>query len=147
MSPDWPDLTKLSEGELWVLFPDAEQRESCEETIPVANEGSRQWRLLATPIMSEMATYGDVVEGDVNSGGILVVERVVKRSGFVRTCRAPGARFFESELGRELLGQVIESGGHWERLFGGVLILNLPRGKTKDFRKRFESAYASLGKD
>ena len=147
MSPKWPDLTKLSEGEMWVLFPNAEEPEGCEETIPVANEGPRQWRLLATPIMSEMATYGDVVEGEVNSDGILVVERVVKKSGLIRTCYAPGARFIESEAGRDFLRQVIDSGGRWERLFGGVLILNLPRGKTRDFQKRFELAYASLGKE
>jgi hypothetical protein len=132
---------------MWVLFPNAEEPEGCEETIPVANEGPRLWRLLATPITSEMATYGDVVEGEVNPEGILVVERVVKRSGFIRTCCAPGARFFESEAGQRLLDEVTDCGGHWERVFGGVLILNLPRGKTRDFQRRLKGACASLGEE
>jgi hypothetical protein len=147
MSPDWPDLTKLSEGEMWVLFPDAGEAGIGEETIPVANEGPRQWRLLASPITSKMATYGDVVEGEVNSEGILVVERVVKKSGHVKTCHLVGAHFFESEAGRGFLAEVIESDGYWEQVFSGFLILNLPRGKTRDFQQSLELACASLRKD
>ena len=76
--------------------------------------------------------YGDVIEAIATAPDYLRFVRIVRRARMKKLTYLVSQATIDAPRFALMLGQVQELGGHWERIFGGVLILYLPRGITFD---------------
>jgi hypothetical protein len=123
-------LTVTFEGDdgIIVEFPE----ESISLQVPITCVGENLYRLDAVPFLVEGAGFRDVVEAERVHGGKLRVRRVVERSGWHTFDFILPPWKIDGELCQELLRRLEGLGGHWERLFGGLLFVCIPPGLDLD---------------
>ena len=109
-----------------LLFP----REGATEKLLMTPLGGNLYRLEESSLAEVGAFYHDVVEAKSRLGRDLRFSRVVERSGL---------RVFRFLLSQELaasepfaafLRRVEAHGGFWEQVFGGIVLIHLPRGSA-----------------
>ena len=123
-----------------IEFPDSETIESL--AVTVVSPG--QYQLDESPVFSEYAKYGDVIEADVARDGLLVCRGVVSRSD-LRTVRwLATSDFLASAAWEKLKTKVIEVGGNWEQVFGGYLILHYPKSADVDLERSLRDANVEI---
>lgn len=92
-----------------------------------------QYLLKCNSPLSEELTYGTIieVEKEKTKEGDLILSKIVKKSDFSsETYMLPGD-LNETEL--SIVGDmIINAGGYWEVLFGGMGFVNLPKDSTLD---------------
>jgi len=105
-----------------VEFPE----EQITVTLELTQVGPRLFRIGSVPMMVEAASFGDIIEAESCADDHL---------RFIRVAEAGRWRTYDFLLHPELIGSeritkienhVLSLGGHWERVFGGVLFLCLP---------------------
>lgn len=122
------------------LDPSLEEGDFLEEPVKAVQVGPNRWRLEQNPTFTEMAAYQDTVEGDFNEYDVLIVKRVVEKSG-LRTIRTGVPRmFYFSDLGKAFLDRVMEAGGMWEITFWGILVVNLPEDQADELGELLNKA-------
>jgi hypothetical protein len=94
--------------------------------MDVVKVGDRLYRLQKFPVGVESVNFADIVEADMVGDRLLRVQRVVEKSrwlvyDFILSEQASSSSGVEAVLER-----VTQLGGHWEKVFGGVLIICLP---------------------
>lgn len=82
--------------------------------------------------MIEAASFGDVIEADSISEGSLRFIRISEKSGWRTYDFLLSAEMAESKHITAIQDRVLSLGGHWERVFGGVLFLCLPPNSGYD---------------
>jgi Domain of unknown function (DUF4265) len=110
-----------------IEFPD----EQTAATLELAPIGPRLFRIESVPFMVEAACFGDVIEADSTTNGNLIFVRIAERGGWRTYDFLIPAELIESEHITAIQDRVSALGGHWERVFGGVLFLCLP--PTSDY--------------
>lgn len=100
--------------------------------VPITQVGDDLYRLDGVPVFVECASFGDVIEAIPSDDGRLRFVRVAEPGGW-RTFEylLPAAKI-EGESGQCLLRELDARGGHWERVFGGVLFACIPPGLDLD---------------
>jgi len=134
---------------VWFLYPDQhehlqdlDENDELDQELTAVQVGPRQWRILESPIFSEAVGYGDTVEGDFDDDRYFIIERIVEQSEF-RTIRTMVPRmFYFSDFGKAFLNRVMETGGMWEIVFWGIIVLNLPEDHADDLEVMFRAALA-----
>ena len=122
------------------LDPNMDEEDLIEEAVMAVEAGPNRWRLEQNPVWTEMAAYKDTVEGEVNEYGVFVVQRVVEKSG-LRTIRTGVPKmFYFSDFGKAFLESVVEAGGMWDILFGGIFTYNVPKDRAEEFEDTFKVA-------
>ena len=116
-----------SETATSVEFPD----ERTTTTLELALIGPRLFRIESVPFMVEAACFGDVIEADPITDGNLRFVRIAERGGWRTYDFLIPAELIESEHITAIQGRALSLGGHWERVFGGILFLCLP--PTSDY--------------
>lgn len=116
-----------SETATSVEFPD----ERTTATLKLAPIGPRFFRIESVPFMLEAACFGDVIEADSITDGNLRFVRIAERGGWRTYDFLIHAELFESAHITAIQDRVLSLGGHWERVFGGILFLCLP--PTSDY--------------
>lgn len=116
-----------SETAKLIEFPD----EQTTATLELAPIGPRLFRIESVPFMVEAACFGDVIEVDPITNGNLIFVRIAERGGWRTYDFLIPAELIESEHITAIQDRVLSLGGHWERVFGGVLFLCLP--PTSDY--------------
>ena len=120
--------------------PSLKEGDYLDEPVKVFQVGPRQWRLEQNPSFTEMAAYKDTVEGDFDENDVLIVKRVVEKSG-LRTIRAEVPRmFYRFDFGKAVLDRVMEAGGRWEFTLSGILVVNLPANDAEELEEMLEAA-------
>ena len=119
--------------EALLLFPDG-----IEELHTVTHLGGDRYRLDTSPVLSECATFGDVISASVSAPGRLQVLQVVQRSPYNTVVWAISPEVAESAQLVEFLDLVVASGGAWERVFGGLLYLHTPLLSDIDLSCEYE---------
>lgn len=115
-------------SETAIEFPAEAVTASC----PVTKLGERLFRLEGVPLFTESAGYQDVIEADEVAEGRIRFLRVAERSGWRTYDFIVPAHWIDSEWGRALLHELDARGGHWERVFGGLLFVCVPPGSDLD---------------
>lgn len=110
------------DNEISVEFPE----EQTTVTLELAQVGSRLFRIGSVPIMVEAASFGDVIEVEPSADGGLRFVRVAEAGGWRTYDFMLPAELIESERITTIQDRVLSLGGHWERVFGGILLLCLP---------------------
>ena len=76
--------------------------------------------------------YGDVIEAIATAPDYLRFVRIVRRARMKKLSFLVSQATIDSPRFSRMLARVEELGGHWERIFGGILLLYLPRCTTYD---------------
>ncbi len=93
--------------------------------VPVTPVRENLYRLEQSPL-DERAFYKDIIQAKKHEDGSLIFEKVVEPSGRNNYCYLLSKKFYETSEFEELLKKIEESEGHWEQVFGGVLVVSLP---------------------
>ena len=111
----------------------------------VTSMGPGVYRLEESPLCSEVASFGDVIEAEQDDVGRLRFRRVVSRAE-LRTYRwLLPKRIVESEEFRVFCDTVIQAGGMWERVLGGVVMVHLPPSSDYDPEVEIKRIIQAIG--
>jgi hypothetical protein len=92
----------------------------------VTQLSDRLYRLESVPLLSEAASFRDIIEADRLPDGKLRFCRIAQRSGWRTFSFLLSKEGSDNENIRRVLVKVDDAGGHWERVFGGFLLICLP---------------------
>lgn len=129
-----PCLVADADEELWMVT--SRQRELTYGT-PL---GSGDYRITATALSAPgRIRPGAVVHTRVNSEGNREIVALVSRSPYRSASALLGEQAVHSIELVELKARVIAAGGEWEQVFGGILIVHVPRDSGVDLRSEIAS--------
>jgi hypothetical protein len=106
--------------------------------------GQNLYRIEETPVLIDSVSYNDIMEADLQSDGSLLFRRVVKKAEIKTFDFVLHKEVVESERFRVFLDRVKESGGRWELIFGGWLLIHLPLECNFDPGQEIDSVYNDL---
>ena len=128
MADDVAVTVQFGADEPLVEFP----AEGVTVSVPLSPVGDRLYRLDGVPVFAESAAFGDVIEAVPGDGGRLRFVRVAEPGGWRTFDYMLPAYKLDGEWAQSLLAELLERGGHWERVFGGLLFVCLPPGLDLD---------------
>ena len=123
-------MTDPERRELVIHFAEGGE---CEE-IMVASLASNAYRLEETPLLLETAPelyWGDIIELEVLGNGQYRYVRVIKRE-YTHHSWLLDDTILNSPHLDEFLAAVMATGGNWERILGGMLIVHIPHTSNFD---------------
>ena len=130
-----------------VHFPDAHQQipeldqdDSVGEALAVSQIGPRRWRIEQNPIFSGAVAYGDIVQGDFDERGTLVVQRVAERSPLRKVHTLVPRMFYFSPAGKAFSDRLVELGGMWDMFAWGILVFSYPEDAHDEVSELFKKA-------
>lgn len=110
------------------------------EDLPLTHVEGNQYRVeFSSMLANPRVFYGDVIEINPTGQNSADFVRIVKRSGFIVSCRLVGQETVESTLFQGLLDKIMRLGGNYERAFGGVLIVHLPPSANFDVDEELQT--------
>ncbi len=116
-----------------------------EEEVDVEEIAPGQFRLLFTPItMLPYVWLGDVIEAQADEQGVFWVQRLVEPSPFRHYDWLLAQEIMESEELAAFTVRVSQSGGEWERFFGGCLLVHVPADAAFDAEKELSGVIARM---
>jgi hypothetical protein len=99
------------------------------ETVLVDELGAGRFRLRCFPICScEKMSLGDVFEAKQLTDGTLEYIRRIERGHYKKYTYVLSEKLKESTQLANFLDRVLEMDCHWEIIFGGLLMIGVPRG-------------------
>lgn len=129
MSNSGEFFIQLEGGDDWsVEFPE----DNITMSLDLEPVGPTLYRIVTVPLMIESPRFGDVIEVEQKGDRELRFLRVVEQGDW---------RIFDFLISEEMAGservkrvceKVILLGGHYERVFGGILLLCLPPASDYD---------------
>jgi Domain of unknown function (DUF4265) len=102
------------------------------DDLLVSSLGENRYRLEESPLLTESAFYGDIIEAERQADGSLLFTQVLERSGMKNYDYILPRSIFESDEFEKLLERIDEAGGHWTQAFSGVLLVSLPKESVLD---------------
>jgi hypothetical protein len=100
------------------------------ETIRGEKRSDNIYYCLESPVFSGIDLYGCEVEVKEENGKLIFV-RVYKESAYVTHIYVWPKDFLESEKGVKIKEKIIEVGGDWEQVLGGMFFIHLPKEKDE----------------
>ena len=103
------------------------------ETVWAEQVGTDTFKILENPVFSCKLNYGTVVSV-VEDNGDLIVSQIVQASDYnTRQFMLP--KLSETELKENFGKPILEAGGYWEVVFGGVAFVHLLKESKFDINK------------
>jgi len=106
------------------------------ETLEVESISDHAVLILNSSIFGDVF-YGDVVEIRRDEKGENRFSKVIARSGMAVKVYVLAETAFESEKLQGSLNRLVDAGGVWERVYGGVLLVHIPRDANIDLQCEF----------
>jgi len=119
---------RFEANEPFVEFP----TEGVIVSVPLTPVGEHLYRLDGVPLFAKSAVFGDVIEARPGEGGRLQFVRVAEPGGWRTFDYMLPAHKLDGEWVQSLLAELLARGGHWERVFGGLLFVCVPPGVDLD---------------
>lgn len=129
-------IVQFGSDESLVEFPAARVTVS----VPLTRVGDCLYRLDGVPVFAKSAAFGDVIEAEPSEGGRLRFVRVAEPGGWRTYEYVLPAFKLDGEWAQSLLAELAARGGHWERVFGGLLFVCVPPDSDLDPTPWVESA-------
>ena len=107
------------------------------ETLEVTPLGGNLFRLENSPLFSDDACFGDVVELS-QDGDTWNFVRVAEPSGWIHFSYILAKSLVESEPFEMWLDSITERGGFWEVAFGGVVFIHHPPNGKINAQSEFD---------
>ena len=105
------------------------------ESSLVTPMGPGIYRLEESPLFSEVASFGDVIEAEQDDEGRLYFRRLVSKSGFRVYRWLVSQQIYESKEFADFYDTVMQIGGMWERALGGIVIVHIPADSNFDLKQ------------
>lgn len=118
--------------EVTMRFRDAEGGWS--EGVLATPAGPNRWRIEESAVSSVRARMGNVVEVEPLPSGELRLVRVVRRSPYRSYRWLLWRALLDSDDFAALCRRVEEAGGAWSRVFGGVVVIDVPKDSPLDVK-------------
>lgn len=98
------------------------------ETIYCEQKSEHIYYCLESPVFLEAPIYGCEIEVEERDGRLTFV-RIFKESDFALHRYLWSKEFLESDKGKKIKERIVEVGGDWEQVMGGVFFIHLPKEK------------------
>ncbi|ANY65105.1 hypothetical protein BBD42_00385 [Paenibacillus sp. BIHB 4019] len=95
------------------------------EMLKVTPIDDQRYRIEENPLFTEMVSFGDIVKLE-QQGNIYFYKETVRKSRLRRYSWLLSQDVASSEELAAFKNRVADSGGNWETIFGGMLIINVP---------------------
>ncbi len=128
MADDVTVTVRFGAEEPLIAFP----AEGITVSVPLTPVGYRLYRLDGVPVFIESAAFGDVIEAESLADGRLRFVQLTEPGGWRTFDFVLPPYQIDSEWGQSLLRELEARGGHWERVFGGMLFVCIPPGLELD---------------
>ena len=114
------------------------------ESLPVTHLGGNHYRAEGSAIFGEELYWHDELEIECTNEGRGRFVRVLKRSGLRVESFVISKKITDSERLRDLFDAVVESGGNWEIIYGGVLLTHVPAEVEMDVDRLLSQVIADV---
>ncbi|WP_341281651.1 DUF4265 domain-containing protein [Paenibacillus sp. FSL H8-0537] len=114
------------------------------EMLKVTPIDDQRYRIEENPLFTEMVSFGDIVKLE-QQGNIYFYKETVRKSRLRRYSWLLSQDVASSEELAAFKNRVADSGGNWETIFGGMLIINVP--SHIDFDPDVEINNITISKD
>jgi hypothetical protein len=102
--------------------------------VLVTSLGENQYQLEQSPL-DETVFYKDIIQAKKQDDGSFLFEKVLEPSGRDNYCYLLSKKFYETPEFESLLNRIDKSDGYWEQVFGGILVVSLPRNSEINLPK------------
>jgi hypothetical protein len=106
------------------------------ETVAAEQVFDDTYKLLETPALSYRINYGTTIKVQADEKGELEMVKVVRASDYM-TRRFIFPSISKAELMEKLGNPIREAGGMWEVVFGGIILIHMPRAYQFDLKALF----------
>jgi hypothetical protein len=93
------------------------------ETLLLRPVGNNLFRVEESSFVTD-AVYRDVIRATESEDGLLLFVEIAERSPLVTNTWILSQEVVQSEALQSVLKQIMDQGGNWEQVFGGVLIVH-----------------------
>ncbi len=101
------------------------------ETLLLTPVGGDLFRLEESSFVTD-AVYRDVIRATEAEDGALRFVEIAERSPLVTNSCILRQELIKSEAIQSILERIMEQGGNWEQVFGGMLIVHTPPSTAKE---------------
>lgn len=105
------------------------------ETLLLTPMGEDLFRVEESSFITD-AVYRDVIRATETEDGALLFVEIAERSPLVTNCYILSQDLVESDALQSILKQIMEQGGNWEHMFGGVLIVHVSSITAKEVEEK-----------
>ncbi len=100
------------------------------EIVRAEKISDKIYRCLESTVFIDMEIYGCEIQVTENNGKFKFIK--VHKESLYKTHRYLWSKeFLESEKGKKSKQNIIEMGGDWEQIMGGLFIIHLPKEKNQ----------------
>jgi hypothetical protein len=129
-----------SASDIEVTFPN-----NVTEGMQLVYIRGNQYRVETSSVLAEPSVfYGDIIEIIPTAQTAAVFQSIVRRSEFKVFDFIISPKIADSPQLQALLESIMQLGGNWERFFGGVLLVHLPRGVELDIDAKLQELARDL---
>jgi hypothetical protein len=115
-----------------------QSKEGSSETVYAEQLSEDTFKLMENPLMNCRINYGTIVKVAPRQDGELVFTKIVRVSNFKTRQFFLNGSLNETELRIKLGQPVLDAGGMWEVVFGGICFVHLPRDGNFDLDELFK---------
>jgi len=108
------------------------------ETVVAEQTGADTFKLLENPVFSCKINYGTIVRALPDKNGELILSKIIRASDFKTRQFFLSDSLNESELRIKIGQPIIDAGGTWEVVFGGISFIHIPKNSSFDLDELFK---------
>jgi hypothetical protein len=109
------------------------------ETVAGEQIDSDTFKLIENPVFNCRINYGTIVKAIQDLSGELVMSKIIRASDFRTRQFMLSASLIEIQLKTQIGQPILDAGGMWEVVFGGITFIHLPKNSTFDLDKLFKA--------
>ncbi|AHV97011.1 DUF4265 domain-containing protein [Paenibacillus sabinae] len=114
------------------------------EILDVTRIGENEYRIEETPVFRPDLSLGDIIKVKEERGVYYYVE-TVRKSDYVKMVRLLSREAAQSPVLASFRKQVLKCGGKWETVFGGVLIIHVPKVAEQSLKAELDKITRAYG--
>lgn len=108
------------------------------ETVYAELLDADTYKLLENPVFSCRINYGTIIKAVTDSNGELIFTKIVRASNFKTRQFFLSASLNETELRTKIGQPILDAGGMWEVVFGGICFVHIPKDSNFDLDEFFK---------
>lgn len=108
------------------------------ETVFGEQVSESAYRLLENPVFNCRITYGTTVKVEADKDGELVVIKILRASDYTTRRFLLPSSLSNTNFADKIGNRIIEAGGTWEVVMGGLAFVHFPKTSTFNLNKLFE---------
>lgn len=108
------------------------------ETLAAEQITADTFKLLENPILNCRINYGTTVRVTEDANGELVMSKIISASDYMTRRFMLSNSLNETELRTKIGKPILDAGGMWEVVFGGIAFVHIPKDSTFNIDQIFK---------